>query len=331
MSEQLRWGVLGNALIARVCVVPAIVKSGNGRLQAVASRTLSRATELAALQPGAHAYASYEALLADPEIDAVYIPLPNHLHLPWTLKALAAGKHVLCEKPLALNAAEAQQMADAAQAADRLLMEAFMYRFHPRSRQIKQMVQAGELGDIRLIRSAFSFTVVDEANSRFDPAMGGGAIMDVGCYGVSVARWLLAEEPLAVHAQAIFSERGADVNTISTLTFASGALAAVEASFNAALQQTFSVCGSLATVELPHNAFIPWEADADYTLRGLEDDVGERHTVAGADEYQLMVEHFAGAALGQHPLRFAPSDSVANMRVLDGLRISAETGQRVTL
>ena len=259
----------------------------------------------------------------------MYIPLPNHLHLPWALKAFAAGKHVLVEKPIALNAAEAQQMADAASKAGLLLMEAFMYRFHPRSQRIRQLVQDGELGSVRLIRSAFSFNLSDKNNIRFDPAMGGGALMDVGGYGVSVARWLLGQEPETVQAQAAFADSGVDINLVGTLRFASGALAVVEASFSAALQQTYSVIGDKAAIDLPHDAFIPWEKDAVFTQRGLEDDTGEIITTPGADEYQRMVEHFADAVLGTTPLSFDPSDSVATMRVLDALAKAARSGKTV--
>ncbi len=331
MPEVVRWGVLGNALIARVCVVPAIVKSRNGVLHGVGSRSLERANELAEANSGANIYKGYEALLADPDIDAVYIPLPNHLHLPWTLKALAAGKHVLCEKPLALNAVEAQQMVDAAQAAHLHLMEAFMYRFHPRSQRIREMVQSGQLGSIQLIRSAFTFNIADKNNIRFDPAMGGGALMDVGCYGVSVARWLLNEEPEAVQAQAVYSDTGVDINLVGSLRFSSGPLAVIEASFTSALQQTFSVIGDQAAIDLPHDAFIPWEKEAVFTLRGPEDEVGEQITTPGADEYQLMVEHFADAVLGTSQLGFFPTDSIANMRVLDALAEAAEGRETVNI
>ncbi|MCB0213719.1 MAG: Gfo/Idh/MocA family oxidoreductase, partial [Anaerolineae bacterium] len=202
--STITWGILGTATIARVCVIPAIQASRNGRAHAIASRSIDRAQALAAEHNIPHAYDDYEAVLTDPAVDAVYIPLPNHLHHPWTLRALAAGKHVLCEKPLALNATEAQAMADAAQAAQRLLMEGFMYRFHPRSQHIKQLIKAGDIGQPCLIKTAFTFNLSDPNNSRYRPEMGGGALMDTGCYGVSLARWLLEAEPIAVQAHAIY-------------------------------------------------------------------------------------------------------------------------------
>ncbi|MGD9182650.1 MAG: Gfo/Idh/MocA family oxidoreductase, partial [Desulfobacterales bacterium] len=196
MTKAVKWGVLGNATIARRCVMPAISKSVNGTLHALATRSPEHAGKVASENSIAHIYDSYDALLMDPEIDAVYIPLPNHLHRLWALNALNAGKHVLCEKPLACNAKEAREMVSAARDTGLLLMEALMYRFHPRSRRIKQMVAEGRIGTPCLVRSAFCFRMREKDwtntdNVRLKPEMGGGALLDVGCYSVSVARWLL--------------------------------------------------------------------------------------------------------------------------------------------
>ena len=330
-SRQIRWGILGNANIARVCVAPAIAKSRNGTLAAVASRQASRAAELAD-QHGAAAVEGYQQLLDDPSIDAVYIPLLNHLHLPWTLKALAAGKHVLVEKPIALNATEAAQMAEAAQQADRQLMEAFMWRFHPRSIRIKELVTSGALGAIGSIRAAFTFPVTqDESNGRlFSAETGGGSLLDVGSYCVSVARWMLDAEPLRVSATAIW-QSGVDVNFVGTLEFASGALAVVESGFKSALQQTYTILGDKAAITLPHDAFVPWEKDAAFEQRAFDQELGETIVTSGADEYQLMVEHFANAILAGEAVAFSAEDSVKQMRVLDALKLAAQTGKTITL
>jgi len=336
MADRIKWGVLGNALIARKCVIPAIQKSRNGRIQALATRSPATAAELAEKNRIGQVYDSYDALIADPAIDAVYIPLPNHLHHPWTLKALSAGKHVLCEKPLACSARDARAMADQAAACGKLLMEAFMYRFHPRSRRIKQIVDEGGIGSPCLIRSAFCFHM-DEAilksgaNIRLKPGMGGGALMDVGCYGVSVARWFMAAEPTRVQAQAVYHPAGADMHLVGTLGFADEKLAVIEASFISALQQTYAIVGRDGAIELPHNAFVPWENDAVYTQRAQDEEDGQTHRVEGADEYQLMVEHFADAVLKKADLLYSPDDSIANMRVLDALSEAARTGNTVSL
>jgi predicted dehydrogenase len=309
------------------------MKSENGVLQAIASRDLAKAQALVAKHRQGVAYESYAALLEDPEIDAVYIPLPNQLHKEWTINALEAGKHVLVEKPFAMNASEAEAMAGAAQRYGRLLMEAFMYRFHPRSQRIKQLVDEGALGRISLVRSAFTFPVKrDGSNERlFLPEMGGGSLWDVGCYGVSLARWLLSKEPIAVSALADYSEDGVDINFVGTLHFASAVLAVVESSFTAALQQTFSVMGRDMAIELPHDAFIPGEKDATYTLRGANDEQGQIVTIPGADEYQLMIEHFGDAVQGHAQLAYFPRDSVNQMRILDALARAARLGEVVHL
>ncbi len=336
MGTEVQWGVLGHATIARKCVIGAIQKSRNGTVRALASRSPEMARETAARHDIPVLYDGYEAVLADPAVTAVYIPLPNHLHLPWTLKALAAGKHVLCEKPLACNTGEAREMAAAARAADRFLMEAFMYRFHPRSRRIKTMVDQGAIGDLRLVRAAFCYPMAADliasgANARLKPGMGGGALLDVGCYGVSLARWMMGAEPVRVQAQAFYHPGGVDCHMVASLDFGDRRLAVVEASFIAALQQTYSVVGQSGAIDLPHDAFIPWEKDAAFMLRGPEEETGRRHLVDGADEYQLMVEHFADVVRGDAPMLYTPAESIANMRVLDALAAAARSGERLAL
>jgi predicted dehydrogenase len=336
MAETVRWGVMGNANIARVCVIPAIQKSKNGRVRALATRRPAESRHTATEHNIAHVYDSYQALLDDPEIDAVYVPLPNRLHHPWTIKALQAGKHVLCEKPLACTAAQAREMAWAAEGAGKLLMEAFMYRFHPRTRRVKQLVEAGAIGRLRLIRSAFCFPMDEELLSsgreaRLQPDLGGGALLDVGCYSVSVMRWLCAEEPAQLQAQAEYHPGGVDVHFVGSLRFAQGALATLEAGFTCALQQTFTVVGTEGVIELPHDAFIPWEKDAVFTLREKDQQNGQEHVVSGADQYQLMVEHFGDAVLERTVLRFSPQESIGNMAVLDALAEAAQTGRTIDL
>ena len=336
MAERIKWGIMGNANIARVCVIPAIQNSRNSTVHALATRFPMLASRAATNNSIQNVYDSYDALLADPEIHVVYIPLPNHLHHPWTLKALKAGKHVLCEKPLACNAREAQEMADAAEDAGLLLMEAFMYRFHPRNQSIKKLVSDGSIGTPCLVRSAFCYHLGEDLLTsgecaRLKPEMGGGALLDVGCYSVSVTRWLLGTEPTQLQAQAIYHPCGVDVHFVGSLRFPGGRLATLEASFVSALQQTYTVVGSKGAIELPHDAFIPWEKEAVFTLRSQDQEAGERHLTPGVDEYQLMVEHFTQAILGKTQLAFSPEESVRNMQVLDALAEAAQTGRSVSL
>jgi predicted dehydrogenase len=326
--------VLGNATIARKCVIPAIQRSRNGRVHALATRRPADAALVAAENHIARIYDRYETLLEDPAVDAVYLPLPNPLHRPWTLRALSAGKHVLCEKPIACNAQEAQEMAAAAGRDHRLLMEALMYRFHPRSREIKQVVSSGRIGKPCSVHAAFCFHMAEEVletggNARLRADGGGGALLDVGCYGVSVARWMMGAEPTQVQAQAIYRDTGVDVHVVGTLRFPGGGLAALEASFVSALRQTYSVVGTEGAIDLPHDAFIPWQHDAEYFQRGRDQETGNRIVVPGADEYQLMVEHFSDAVLEKSKLDFQVEDSIANMRVLDALATAALTGNTV--
>jgi predicted dehydrogenase len=249
---------------------------------------------------------------------------------------LQAGKHVLCEKPLARDTREAQEMADAADNVGLTLMEGIMYRFHPRSKRIKEMVADGSIGTICLVRSAFCYPMDKDLlksgqNARLKPDMGGGVLLDVGCYSVSVARWLLDAEPTQLQAQAVYHPAGVDVHLVGSLRFADSGLATVEASFISALQQTYTVIGSEGAIELPHDAFIPWEKEAVFTIRRKDDEVGQAYVVPGADEYQLMVEHFADAVLGETALDLTPQESVRNMQVLDALAEAARTGTTVKL
>ncbi len=336
MIERVRWGVLGNATIARICVIPAIQKSRNGTVAALATRSPETAGEVVRQNAIPRLYTSYAALLDDSAIDAVYIPLPNHLHRPWTLAALAAGKPVLCEKPLTRTAAEAEELSRAAAASGLPLMEALMYRFHPRSRRIRGLVEDGAIGALRLVRTAFCFRMADELlrrgdNFRLNPATGGGALLDVGCYGVSLARWLFAGEPVQAQAQADFNAARVDVHLVGSLAFAGGGLASLEVSFVSALQQTYSVIGDAGAIDLPHDAFIPWEKQTEFRLRGKNDDTGDKIVVSGADEYRLMVEHFADVVRGAVAPAYPVADSVANLKVLDALAEAARSGRSVSV
>jgi xylose dehydrogenase (NAD/NADP) len=335
MNLSIKWGILGNATIARKCVIPAIFNSVNGSVYALASRNPEKAEALATKYHIPQLYSHYESVIEDKQVDAVYVPLPNHLHKEWTVKALEAGKHVLCEKPLACNAAEAMEMAAVASKNGLRLMEALMYRFHPRSRAIHKMVSQGKIGIPRLVRVSFCFHIEEEILKKKENARlkkeGGGALLDVGCYGVSVARWMMGENPESVQATAHFNSKGVDIHAAGVLHFRNGALAAIEASFISALQQTYTIVGEAGSIELPHNAFIPWEKDATYVYRGKNEEIGKQEVIPGADEYRLMVEHFSDVLIhGASPL-VETYDSIQNMRVLDAMAESARTGRRVVI
>ncbi|CAB5152102.1 hypothetical protein D3OALGB2SA_4868 [Olavius algarvensis associated proteobacterium Delta 3] len=336
MTEVLTWGVLGTATIARKCVIPAIQSSRTSTIRVLGSRDADSARNLARKHHIQKVVGGYDAVVNDPGVEAVYIPLPNHLHREWALKALDAGKHVLCEKPMALNARETGEMAAAAQDAGKILMEGLMYRFHPRSRRIFRLAADGRIGSLRLVRAAFCYRMDDGVlesgtNFRLKPEHGGGALMDVGCYGVSTARWFFGTEPVTVQAQAQHHTNGVDVHAVGTLKFEGGGLAVVEASFVSALQQTYTLVGNQAVIELPHDAYIPWDKDAVFSIRNVDQEAGETVTVRGADEYRLMVEHFTEAVRGRTRLEYSPEDSVRNMRVLDAMADAARSGKTIHL
>lgn len=326
MSGPLRWGVLSTANIGRAAVNPAIRASANGELVAVASRDAERARAFAAEHDVPRHFGSYEALLDDPDIDAVYNPLPNSLHREWTIRAAERGKHVLCEKPLALDEAECREMAAAAGEAGVLLMEAFMYRFHPRTERLLDMVREEVVGPIGAIRSAFTFRLVKPGNIRMDPALGGGALMDVGCYCVNVSRTVAGAEPVEVRADAVRAETGVDRRLAGTLVFEGGLIAQFDCALDLERRELCEVAGPEGCLIMP-GAFLPGTDDVPIIeARGR---AGETvHTVGGADEYVRMVEHFAECAIHGRPPRYGADEAARNMRVIEALYRSARSGGR---
>ncbi len=323
-DTTLRWGVLSTANIGRAAVNPAIQASRNGSLVAVASRADAPARDFADKWGIPRHYGSYQELLDDPEIDAVYNPLPNSLHLEWTVRAAQAGKHVLCEKPLALNEAECREMAAAADANGVKLLEAFMYRFHPRTQKVLEMVRAGDIGDLRVIRSSFTFRLTQPENIRLNPDLGGGALMDVGCYCVNVSRTMAGAEPEQVQATANWTDRGVDEEMAGTLRFPGGVLAHFDCSLTMERNEVYEVAGTEGHLQVP-SSFLPGKEDASILHhRGRSGTTTV--VVPGADEYQLMVEHFADCVLGGHPLMYTADEAALNMRTIEALYRSAHDG-----
>jgi D-xylose 1-dehydrogenase (NADP+, D-xylono-1,5-lactone-forming) len=328
--SKLRIGVLSTARVAERRLVPAIQKSKNAIVTAVASRTDARARAFAERLNLPKAYDRYETLLADPEIDAVYIPLPNALHCEWTIKAAEKGKHVLCEKPLAANAVEADAMIAACEANDVVLMEGFMYRFHPQNVKVKEMIEFGAIGAVRLVRTALCFTISSETNIRLNPALAGGCLMDAGTYCVNAARILVGAEPEAVTAVAQYgAASGVDETMAGILSFPGGALASFECSFRTPYRAVYEVIGERGRIEVIA-PFITNNNETIIVLHGA-DDRAQTYAFAAADQYTLMVEHFAECVMDRLPLRYPAADARAQMRVLDALREAARTGTVVKL
>ncbi len=322
--EAVRWGVLGVAdhFIRRVWLPTR--QSPWVELRAIASRSAEKAAEAARSLGIPAACGSYEELLADRKIEAVYIPLPNHLHAEWIRRCADAGKHVLCEKPLAMNAAEAQAAVDHARSKGVLLMEAFMYRFHPQWRRVHELIRAGEIGRVNAVHTFFAYHLLDPQNIRNRLETGGGALMDVGCYAVSVPRFLLEAEPRrAVSLVARDPDLGTDILTSSILDFgnARGVFTVATQTF---ANQVVIVAGSggRITVHQPFNTYP--DVPARVTVANS---LGERELhLPPADQYGLLFEAFSRAVRGKRQAPTPPEDAVRNMKVLDALFRSERSG-----
>ena len=321
MTDRVRWGVLGPAAIAVHKVIPAMQRSQHCEVVAIASRDAERATAAAEQMGIARHHGSYDDLLTDPDVEAVYIPLPNHLHAEWTLRAAAAGKHVLCEKPLALSAAQAAEMVEGCRAAGVLLMEAFMYRLHPLWLRVRDLVTSGTIGELEAIQVFFAYHNVDPANIRNIAEYGGGALMDVGCYAINVARWMFDAEPTAVSAAVRIDPRfGTDAVTSAVLDFG-GRHATFTCSTQTEPDQRVHLIGSTGRllVEIPFN--IP----PDLPTRIIHASGGDPPVAPGidvievpaADPYTAQCDAFSAAIRDGSAVPIPPQDAVANMAVID--------------
>jgi xylose dehydrogenase (NAD/NADP) len=317
-TEPIRWGVLGTSHINEKLLRGARLSEATD-VVAIASRSAAKAEAFAAANGIPHAYAAYEALLADPEIEAVYIPLPNLLHHAWTLKAIEAGKHVLCEKPYTRRPAEVDEAWDAAEAAGVVLMEAFMWRHTPQAARLVEL--ASELGELVHVRSTFSFPLDDDANIRVDPNLDGGSLMDVGCYCVSASRLLAGEEPDLVFGQQLATPEGVDHRFTGFLHFPSGLVATFHSGFDS-FSETLEVTGRGGTVYLPD----PW-----HSTRGVLYLDGEEQTVEARNPYACELDDMAAAIRGQKAPRLGRDDAMGQARTIDALYRSAGSGVPVTL
>jgi predicted dehydrogenase len=323
--EAVRWGVLGVANIFMKKVLPPLLHSEMVRVEAIASRSEEKARRAAEAFGIPRAYGSYEQLLADKRIEAVYIPLPNHLHAEWIRKACDAGKQILCEKPLALNADEAADCAGYAEKAGVRLMEAFMYRFHPQWRKVRELVRIGEIGEVLAVHTSFAYNNRDPQNIRNILEMGGGGLMDIGCYAVSVARFVFGREPQRVFG--LFQRDGklkTDILTSGLLDFAPG-----RSVFTVGTQsfpnQSVGIYGSSGSLHVG----IPFNMYPDVPPRlAVITSVGERRPpLPAADQYGLEVEEFSKAMRADGPVPTPVEDAVANQRVLDALLRCESSGR----
>jgi predicted dehydrogenase len=331
--KKVVWGVLSTAKIGWEKVIPAMLKSEHCELRAIASRSLEKGRKLADGFGIPKAYGSYEELLADPEIEAIYNPLPNHEHVPMTLAAARAGKHVLCEKPVALTAKEAEQLREVADKVH--IMEAFMVRFHPQWLTVRDRVRAGELGDVRSIHTYFSYFNSDANNIRNQADIGGGALYDIGCYPIVTARFLFGCEPLRaialVDRDPVFKT---DRLVSGLLDFGQGRRLDFTVSTQSVTYQRVQVCGTQKRIEIqiPFNAPLGGATDV-LTDDGKRLDLGSTttETVPACDMYTLEIDAFSQAVRGTIPLPYGVEDAILNMRVIDALFASEKTGAWVNV
>ncbi|MBV9880172.1 MAG: Gfo/Idh/MocA family oxidoreductase [Gemmatirosa sp.] len=327
--QPVRWGILGAANIAVKKVVPAMQRGRLADVVAIASRDGAKARAAADALGISRAYGSYEELLADPDVDAIYNPLPNHLHVPWSVRAAAAGKHVLCEKPIALSAAEARELLAARDRYGVQVGEAFMVRTHPQWRVVHELIAAGRIGELRLMEGHFSYHNRDPQNVRNRAEWGGGGLMDIGCYPVTIARWLFGAEPREVVSTIDRDpDFGVDRLTSGLLRFDAG-----QATFSCSTQlvswQRVQIFGTRGRIEVR----IPFNAPPDRSTYVFVDDGstlggdGDAIEIPAVDQYTLQGDQFSAAVRGVGTVPGTMEDAVANMAVLDALFRSAETGR----
>ncbi len=327
--QKVKWGVLSTAKIGTVKVIPGMQRGELCEITAICSRDEARAREAADRLGIPRAYGSYEAMLADEEIEAVYNPLPNHLHVPWSVKAAEAGKHVLCEKPLALTAEEARTLIEARDRTGKLIQEAFMVRDHPQWRRTRELVRSGAIGELRAIQGFFSYYNVDPQNIRNMADIGGGGVYDIGCYPIVGSRFLFEDEPARVVS---IVERDPVMKTdrlVSALLDFSAGQASFVCSTQLTPYQRMQISGTKGRIEIE----IPFNAPLDEPCRIFVDDgskLGDRsareEVFSTADQYQLQGDAFSRAIRTGEPLEFPLEDAVRNMQVIDAVYRSGEVG-----
>jgi predicted dehydrogenase len=324
-TNKLRWGILGVAKI-NDRLLPAFAKAAHVDLRAIASRDLARAQAAARAAGIPRAHGSYEALLADPDIDAVYIPLPNHLHAPWARQAADAGKHVLCEKPLTPTEADAWPLIDHCKSKGVQLMDGFMWPHHPRTALLRRTIEEGAIGQVVRVAGAFTFRLpLDPGNIRLRPETAGGSLLDVGCYPVYGIRWAFGAEPVRAWATARF-EKGVDLEMSGVLSLADGRVGTFDCGFTTPLRQWLEITGSEGMIRVPQ-MWLP-EARAAFIIERDGHDPEPIET-PGHDQIVCLLDDFSQAVLEKRPVRPEPREAALTLRVLDALARSAREGRAV--
>lgn len=327
-SKILRLGVMGTADIAVSRVISGLKKTSKVSVRAISSRDGERAKTWAKKLGIEFSFGSYEEMLNSGEIDAVYIPLPNKLHSEWSIKSMLKGKHVICEKPLATSSEEVKQMIRVSKEKKLVLMEAFMYRFHPRNLKVFSLVMEGAIGQLRAIESAFSYVLENPSSYLMDNEMGGGALYDVGCYCVNVSRMLTQSEPIEVYGTDNLSRTGVDIEFSGIMRFPKDVLSTFHVGMNEEPRYHYRVIGDKGLIDIPW-AFVSFGEKTHVTLQKKEKE--ERIEFPGTNEYLLEFEDFADGVLENAPLKYDISDSLKNIYVLEALSKSAQKGRPVSL
>ncbi len=326
MTQTLRWGLLSTARINNA-LIPPLRSSKRNKLLAVASRSQDKADAYAHEKKITRAHGSYEALLADPEIEVVYNPLPNHLHAEWTIKAVEAGKHVLCEKPLALSLDEVDAISAAAGKHGRIVAEAFAYRSHPQTRKVREIIESGKLGKVKMVHGSFTFVMTNQDDIRWRPEMGGGSLWDIGCYPLSFTRYILRAEPLEVFGWQDTSPTGIDETFAAQLRFPSDIYAQLDCSFKIPSHVFMEIVGDEGTLSIPQ----PFNTGSRRTLYLTKAGKTSTVLVKGPDPYVGEVEDLADAILLAKPPVVSLADSRADTAAILALLESAKTGKSVTI
>ncbi|MBP3951049.1 Gfo/Idh/MocA family protein [Bacillus suaedae] len=329
--EELRWGILSTANIAQEQVIPAIQRSKNGVVSAIASSS-GRAGEVAEKFNIPTVYESYEDLLDDPNIDVVYIPLPNHLHQEWVIKAAKKGKHILCEKPVAINVEQAEEMVRVCREQNVTFMEAFMYQFHEQHNRVKEIIASGEIGEVKLLKGSFSFYLEGrDSNIRMDPKMGGGSLYDVGCYPLHVIRHILDSEPVTLFAAGeIDPQYGIDISAFGHMKMENGVNATFDCSFDMTNRSDYQVIGTKGVITVPR-AYRPDVFEGGEGLIIVEANGQSREEFISTDQYVKQVEHIVESILAKQDPSYPGEKTILNMKVIDACYESMKTGRIVNL
>jgi len=327
MSQTiLKWGLLSTARINRV-INHALNASPSNQLMAVASRSFEKASTYARQWKIPKPYGSYDELLQDPEIDVVYISLPNHLHAEWTIKCLEAGKHVLCEKPLALETADVDRIKETSIKAGKLVMEAFMYRHHPQTAKVFELINQGAIGKLQFIRGSFTFNIKNEDDIRLKKDFGGGSIWDVGCYPLSFARLLVGQEPEKVIGNAIMNSAGVDESFIGQLVFPNQVFVQFDSGFRSPARTVMEVVGSDGSIHIPE----PFKPGEKYSFILQRNKDIEKIKGKGIELYSGEIENLSKSIINQTPPLISLEDSKANIQTINALLWSADSGNWIIL